>query len=218
MDGTYNWYDIPDVSTNTKVFTIDAPKEFRDINYNLVDYIHKQNGKGEGAHDSINAGVSLFTGWKSFDSPHMQQLLDWIGSVIIGYNQSITDYLPVFTQVWGMGYELNDVTPAHNHDPAGISWTYYPYVEDPEIAQPLEICTVPDGSIEMDLSMCAEHVQDKTKQWGETLLTIPPHTGQLVIFPAYCYHQVKPVTVETQRYCIAGNVHHDFENATSFNT
>ena len=70
----------------------------------------------------------------------------------------------------------------------------------------------------MDLSMCAEHVQDKTKQWGETLLTIPPHTGQLVIFPAYCYHQVKPVTVETQRYCIAGNVHHDFENATSFNT
>ena len=48
MDGTYNWYDIPDVSTNTKVFTIDAPKEFRDINYNLVDYIHKQNGKGEG--------------------------------------------------------------------------------------------------------------------------------------------------------------------------
>ena len=188
MDGTYNWYDIPDVSTNTKVFTIDAPKEFRDINYNLVDYIHKQNGKGEGAHDSINAGVSLFTGWKSFDSPHMQQLLDWIGSVIIGYNQSITDYLPVFTQVWGMGYELNDVTPAHNHDPAGISWTYYPYVEDPEIAQPLEICTVPDGSIEMDLSMCAEHVQDKTKQWGETLLTIPPHTGQLVIFPAYCYH------------------------------
>ena len=218
MDGTYNWYDIPDVSTNTKVFTIAAPKEFRDINYNLVDYIHKQNGKGEGAHDSINAGVSLFTGWKSFDSPHMQQLLDWIGSVIIGYNQSITDYLPVFTQVWGMGYELNDVTPAHNHDPAGISWTYYPYVEDPEIAQPLEICTVPDGSIEMDLSMCAEHVQDKTKQWGETLLTIPPHTGQLVIFPAYCYHQVKPVTVETQRYCIAGNVHHDFENATSFNT
>ena len=218
MDGTYNWYDIPDVSTNTKVFTIDAPKEFRDINYNLVDYIHKQNGKGEGAHDSINAGVSLFTGWKSFDSPHMQQLLDWIGSVIIGYNQSITDYLPVFTQVWGMGYELNDVTPAHNHDPAGISWTYYPYVEDPEIAQPLEICTVPDGSIEMDLSMCAVHVQDKTKQWGETLLTIPPHTGQLVIFPAYCYHQVKPVTVETQRYCIAGNVHHDFENATSFNT
>tara|TARA_B100000530_G_C15857587_1_gene447931 strand:- start:84 stop:740 length:657 start_codon:yes stop_codon:yes gene_type:complete len=218
MDGTYNWHDIPDVSTNTKVFTIDAPKEFRDINYNLVDYIHKQNGKGEGAHDSINAGVSLFTGWKSFDSPHMQQLLDWIGSVIIGYNQSITDYLPVFTQVWGMGYELNDVTPAHNHDPAGISWTYYPYVEDPEIAQPLEICTVPDGSIEMDLSMCAEHVQDKTKQWGETLLTIPPHTGQLVIFPAYCYHQVKPVTVETQRYCIAGNVHHDFENATSFNT
>ena len=212
MDGTYNWYDIPDVSTNTKVFTIDAPKEFRDINYNLVDYIHKQNGKGEGAHDSINAGVSLFTGWKSFDSPHMQQLLDWIGSVIIGYNQSITDYLPVFTQVWGMGYELNDVTPAHNHDPAGISWTYYPYVEDPEIAQPLELC------IEMDLSMCAEHVQDKTKQWGETLLTIPPHTGQLVIFPAYCYHQVKPVTVETQRYCIAGNVHHDFENATSFNT
>ena len=216
MDGTYNY--INDISTKTKVLTVDAPNEFRDLNYNLVDYIHKQNGKGEGAHDSINAGVSLFTGWKSFDSPHMQQLLDWIGSVIIGYNQSITDYLPVFTQVWGMGYELNDVTPAHNHDPAGISWTYYPYVEDPEIAQPLEICTVPDGSIEMDLSMCAEHVQDKTKQWGETLLTIPPHTGQLVIFPAYCYHQVKPVTVETQRYCIAGNVHHDFENATSFNT
>ena len=38
MDGTYNWHDIPDVSTNTKVFTIDAPKEFRDIN--SVSYTH----------------------------------------------------------------------------------------------------------------------------------------------------------------------------------
>ena len=218
MDGRYKYHDIPDKSVNTKVFTIDAPPDIHEINHHLVEYIHEKNGKGEGVHDTINAGVSLFTGWKSFDSPYMCKLLDWIGSVIVGYNSNITDYLPVFTQVWGMGYELNDVTPAHNHDPAGISWTYYPYVEDPEIAQPLEICKVPDGSIEMDLSMCAEHVQDKTKQWGETLLTIPPHTGQLVIFPAYCYHQVKPVTVETQRYCIAGNVHHDFENATSFNT
>ena len=218
MDGTYKFYEIADQSVNTKVFTIDAPEEILSINTNLVEYIHEKNGKGEGVHDTINAGVSLFTGWKSFDSPYIQELLNWIGHVIIGYNASITDYLPVFTQVWGMGYRVNDVTPAHNHDPAGVSWTYYPYIEDPKIAQPLEICTVPNGSIQMDLSMCAEHVQDKTTQWGETLLTIPPHTGQLVIFPAYCYHQVKPVKISTQRYCIAGNVHHDFENATSYNT
>tara|TARA_B100000073_G_scaffold154217_1_gene127383 strand:+ start:703 stop:1353 length:651 start_codon:yes stop_codon:yes gene_type:complete len=216
MDGTYNY--INDISTKTKVLTVDAPNEFRDLNYNLVDYIHKQNGKGQGVHDTINAGVSQFTGWKSFDSPYMHQLLDWVGFQIKNYLTQVPDFLPVFTQVWGMGYDVNDVTPAHSHEPAFMSFTYYPYVEDPEIAQPLEICKVPDGSIEMDLSMCAEHVQDKTKQWGETLLSIPPHSGQLVVFPSYCYHQVKPVKIQTQRYCIAGNVHHDFENATTYNT
>ena len=210
MDGTYN--HIPDLSTNTKVYTIDAPQQIMDINHHLVNYILDMDGKGQGVHDTINAGVTNFTGWKSFDSPYMHQLLNWVGFEIKKYLVHVPDFLPVFSQVWGMGYEVNDVTPAHSHEPAFMSFTYYPYVEDPKIAQPLEICTFPDGSIEMDLSMCAAHMQEKTHQWGKTMLSIPPHTGQLVVFPAYCFHQVKPVTVKTDRYCIAGNIHHDFEN------
>ena len=217
MDGTFNL--VGDKSVNTKVYTNTAPQDIYNLSEHLIEYIHDMNGKGAGGGDTINAGVSQFTGWKSFDSPYIRQLLDWIGYEIQMYwGRQIQDYRPVFSQVWGMGYDVNDVTPAHSHDPAHTSFTYYPYIENPEIAQPLEICKVPDGSIEMDLSECAEHVQDKTRQWGETLLTIPPHTGQLVIFPAYCFHQVKPVKIQTKRYCIAGNVHHDFENATSFNT
>ena len=209
MDGTYN--SLPDQSTDTRVLTIDAPKEIMDINHHLVNYILDMDGKGQGVHDTINAGVTNFTGWKSFDSPYMQQLLDWVGYEVKRHLVHVNDFLPVFSQVWGMGYEVNDVTPAHSHEPAFMSFTYYPYVEDPEIAQPLELCKVPDGSVEIDLSNCAEHVQEKTKQWGEPLLSIPPHTGQLVVFPSYVYHQVKPVTVKTDRYCIAGNLHHDFE-------
>ena len=209
MDGIYNF--LPDQSTNTKVLTIDAPKEIMDINHHLVNYILDMDGKGQGVHDTINAGVTNFTGWKSFDSPYMHQLLNWVGFEIKKYLVHVPDFLPVFSQVWGMGYKVNDVTPAHSHEPAFMSFTYYPYVEDPEIAQPLELCKVPDGSIEMDLSNCAEHVQEKTKQWGEPLLSIPPHTGQLVVFPSYVFHQVKPVTVETDRYCIAGNLHHDLK-------
>ena len=209
MDGTYN--SLPDQSTDTRVLTIDAPKEIMDINHHLVNYILDMDGKGQGVHDTINAGVTKFTGWKSFDSPYMHQLLNWVGFEIKKYLVHVPDFLPVFSQVWGMGYEVNDVTPAHSHDPAFMSFTYYPYVEDPEIAQPLELCKVPDGSVEIDLSNCAEHVQEKTKQWGEPLLSIPPHTGQLVVFPSYVFHQVKPVTVKTDRYCIAGNLHHDFE-------
>ena len=209
MDGIYN--SLPDQSTNTKVLTIDAPKEIMDINHHLVNYILDMDGKGQGVHDTINAGVTNFTGWKSFDSPYIHQLLDWVGWVIKGYLESVPDFLPVFSQVWGMGYKLNDVTPAHSHEPAFMSFTYYPYIEDPHKVQPLELCKFPDGSIEIDLSECAEHVQDKTKQWGEVILSIPPHTGQLVVFPSYVYHQVKPVTVESDRFCIAGNVHHDFE-------
>ena len=178
MDGTYNY--IPDLSTNTKVYTIDAPQEIMDINHHLVNYILDMDGKGQGVHDTINAGVSQFTGWKSFDNPHMQQLLDWVGQEIKRHLVHVNDFLPVFSQVWGMGYEVNDVTPAHSHEPAFMSFTYYPYVEDPKIAQPLEICTFPDGSIEMDLSMCAAHMQEKTHQWGKTMLSIPPHTGQLL--------------------------------------
>lgn len=209
MDGIYN--SLPDQSTNTKVLTIDAPKEIMDINHHLVNYILDMDGKGQGVHDTINAGVTNFTGWKSFDSSHMQELLNWVGWVVKGYLESVPDFLPVFSQVWGMGYKLNDVTPAHSHEPAFMSFTYYPYIEDPHKVQPLELCKFPDGSIEIDLSKCAEHVQDKTKQWGEVILSIPPHTGQLVVFPSYVYHQVKPVTVESDRFCIAGNIHHDFE-------
>ena len=29
----------------------------------------------------------------------------------------VQDFLPVFTHVWGMSYEVNDVTPAHAHEP-----------------------------------------------------------------------------------------------------
>ena len=223
MDGTSKiksgYYLIPDASTNTKIYIQDAPKEILDINHHLVNYILDMDGKGAGVHDTINAGVSKFTGWKSYDNENMQSLLNWIGwEIQNNFCGQVQDFLPVFTHVWGMSYEVNDVTPAHAHDPAVVSWTYYPYVEDPKIAQPLEICTYPDGKIKKDLSMCAEHVQEKETQWGKCLLSIPPNTGQLVIFPSYVYHQVQRVTTPTDRYCIAGNVHHDFDNATSFNT
>ena len=36
----------------------DAPKEILDINHHLVNYILDMDGKGAGAHDTINAGVS----------------------------------------------------------------------------------------------------------------------------------------------------------------
>tara|TARA_B100000424_G_scaffold29_1_gene51 strand:+ start:977 stop:1639 length:663 start_codon:yes stop_codon:yes gene_type:complete len=209
---------LPDVSTNTMVYTVNAPQDVLNINQDVIDYIHMMDGLGAGVHDTINAGVSKFTGWKSFDTPSMQYLLNWIGFEIENNFMGHTVFKPVFTQVWGMKYEVNDVTPAHAHDPAVVSFTYYPYIENPEIAQPLEICTFPDGNIKKDLSMCAEHVQEKEHQWGNVLLSIPPKTGQLVIFPAYVYHQVQRVTVPTGRYCIAGNVSHDFENPTSFNT
>ena len=204
-------YEMPDATTNTKVYISNAPQEILDINHHLVNYIIDNDGQGQGAHDSINAHVTNFTGWKSFDSPYMQQLLDWIAFEIKQLLVSIPDYLPVFTQVWGMGYDVNDATPAHSHEPAFVSFTYYPYIEDQKIVQPLEICAYPNGEIEIDVSMCAEHVNDKAKQWGETIFSIPPKTGQLVVFPAYVYHQVKPVTVKCDRYCIAGNLHHDFE-------
>ena len=149
----------------------------------------------------------------------MQSLLNWIGWVTQNkFLNPKAQFLPVFSQVWGMKYEVNDVTPAHSHDPAVISFTYYPYIEDPKIAEPLEMSTFPNGSVKQDLSMCAEHVHDKEYQWGECIFSIPPHTGQLVIFPAYAFHQVQRVKTPTGRYCIAGNIHHDFDNATSFNT
>ena len=78
MDGTSKiksgYYLIPDASTNTKIYIQDAPKEILDINHHLVNYILDMDGKGAGVHDTINAGVSKFTGWKSFDTPSMQYL------------------------------------------------------------------------------------------------------------------------------------------------
>ena len=220
MDGIYNpqWYTLPDVSTSTKILTVDAPSDVSCLNEELKNLIDQDLGdQHTGSKETINAGVSTFTGWKFFNET-TDHLLSWIGHVIQNeYLINITGFLPVMTQVWGMKYQVNDVTPAHNHEPAVVSWTYYPYVEDQSKVQPLELCKFPDGSIELDLSSCAEHVQDKTKQWGETLLSIPPYTGQLVVFPSYVYHQVKPVKDNVGRYCIAGNVAHDFDASTMVN-
>ena len=86
MDGTSRletgYYELPDITTVTKAYIQYAPPEIMDINSYLVDYIKEMNGKGAGASESINAGVSEFTGWKSFDSEYILKLCDWIGHVI----------------------------------------------------------------------------------------------------------------------------------------
>ena len=120
MDGTSRleagFYKLPDVSTNTKLYIQDAPKEILEINHHLVNYILDMDGLGAGIHDTINAGVSKFTGWKSFDDEYMQSLLNWIGwEIQNNYLEQVPDFLPVFSQVWGMSYEANDVTHQHMH-------------------------------------------------------------------------------------------------------
>ena len=120
MDGTSRleagFYKLPDVSTNTKLYIQDAPKEILEINHHLVNYILDMDGLGAGIHDTINAGVSKFTGWKSFDNEYMQSLLNWIGwEIQNNYLEQVPDFLPVFSQVWGMSYEANDVTHQHMH-------------------------------------------------------------------------------------------------------
>ena len=55
------------------------------------------DGLGAGIHDTINAGVSKFTGWKSFDDEYMQSLLNWIGwEIQNNYLEQVPDLLPVF--------------------------------------------------------------------------------------------------------------------------
>ena len=41
--------------------------------------------------------------------------------------------------------------------------------------------------------------------------------GSVIVFPSYVYHQVKPVKDNVGRYCIAGNVAHDFDASTMVN-
>ena len=220
MDGIYNpqWYLIDDKSTNTHVLTVDAPDDVSCLNEGICNLIDEDIDTG-GDKQSINAGLSRFTGWKFFNES-TDHLLSWVAHVIKNcyFPQELgSTFLPVMTQVWGMKYQKNDVTPAHNHTPSIISWTYYPKIGDPNKVQPLELCKVPDGSIEIDLSNCAEHTKGKTKSWGEPLITIKPYTGQLVIFPSYVYHQVKPTKNNIDRYCVAGNVAHDFDASIMVN-
>ena len=219
MDGIYNpkWYRIPDISTNTYVLTVDAPDDVSCLNKDICNLIDSDINTG-GDKQSINAGLSKFTGWKFFNETTVH-LLSWVAHVVSKYylEEEYIKFLPVMTQVWGMKYEKNDASPAHNHIPSIISWTYYPYIEDSEKVQPLELCKIPDGSIELDLSSCAEHQRSKTKQWGKPIISIKPYTGQLVVFPSYVYHQVKPVEETIGRYCVAGNVAHDFDASTMVN-
>ena len=218
MDGIYNpeWYELPDVSTKTKILILDAPEDVTCLNEELCNLIDLDEQE-YGPKDSINAGLSKFTGWKFYNKT-TEHLISWVAHVVKNYYFPQGLYLlPVVTQIWGMKYQKGDASPAHNHSPSIVSWTYYPRIEDPSKVQPLELCKVPEGDIELDLSNSAEHIKDMSKNWGEPLLSIPPYTGQLIIFPAYVYHQVRPVENNIERYCIAGNIAHDFDNSTLVN-
>ena len=218
MDGIYNpqWYELPDVSTNTKILILDAPEDVTCLNEELCNLIDLDEQE-YGPKDSINAGLSKFTGWKFYNKT-TDHLISWVAHVVKNYYfpQGL-HFLPVVTQIWGMKYQKGDASPAHNHSPSIVSWTYYPRIEDSSKVQPLELCKVPEGDIELDLSNSAEHIKDMSKNWGEPLLSIPPYTGQLVVFPSYVYHQVKPVENNIERYCIAGNIAHDFDASTLVN-
>ena len=57
MDGISKnpFIKLPDVSTNTMVYTVNAPQDVLDINQDVIDYIHMMDGLGAGVHDTINA-------------------------------------------------------------------------------------------------------------------------------------------------------------------
>ena len=70
-----------DVTDHPLIHVIDAPDPIMEINSDLIKVIDDLDNKGVGGYDSINAKVSTFTGWKTFDQPEFQKLMDWAGAV-----------------------------------------------------------------------------------------------------------------------------------------
>ena len=87
MDGIYNpqWYILPDVSTNSHVLTVDAPEDVSCLNEELCNLIDLDSQE-YGAKDSINAGLSKFTGWKFFNET-TDHLLSWVAHVVKNFKK-----------------------------------------------------------------------------------------------------------------------------------
>jgi len=184
------------------IHTFQAPPDIMKLNERIVEIIHEEDGKGVGTSDTINANVSLFTGWKTFEPEEFQILMEWGGACIqeVSRSRFSIEILPIYTHCWGMKYNDGDCTPAHGHFPSLWSWTYYPKVDDN--TSPLQICSSLEGLEK------TERLDSKRFDQNPAL-SITPKTGQLVLFQSHIYHQVPLVEGQYDRYCVAANASHD---------
>ncbi len=88
MEGIVNpkWYPLPDKTVSTVVLTLDAPDDVSCLNEELCRLIDVPNE--EQKYETINAGLSGFTGWKFFNE-HTDHLLSWFGTVVKNFNLPI---------------------------------------------------------------------------------------------------------------------------------
>lgn len=197
-----------DVTDHPLIHVIDAPDPIMEINSDLTKVIDDLDNKGVGGYDSINAKISTFTGWKTFDPPEFQKLMDWAGAVASEISESRfgVNFVGTYTHCWGMRYHKGDYAPAHGHFPAVWSWVYYPYIEDEETAPPLQfpsnLTSIMEGQVEEKI--------DERRVIDDVALSIPSKTGRLILFQSHLYHQVPKQPNDKKRYVVAGNMAHDF--------
>ena len=195
-----------DITDHPLVHVIEAPDNIMDINGELCKTIDELDNKGVGSYDSINAKVSTFTGWKTFEPEPFQTLMDWAGAVAseISLDRFGVNFVGTYTHCWGMRYSKGDFSPAHGHFPAVWSWVYYPLINGENIA-PLQF----PYSLKSIMDDEGDRISE-TRIIDDVALSVPAQTGRLVLFQSHIYHQVPTITDDNLRYVIAGNMAHDF--------
>tara|TARA_B100001105_G_C22315250_1_gene409983 strand:+ start:316 stop:996 length:681 start_codon:yes stop_codon:yes gene_type:complete len=195
-----------DISDHAIIHVFDAPPEILEYNKKLVDLINKNDAQGVGGVDSINAKITKFTGWKSFEHFEFQIIMEWAGFLasLVSHERFAIDITPVYTHCWGMKYEKDDYSPAHGHFPSLWSWVYYPFIEDSATAAPLQF----PRSLKTMMNLDSDAL-DENRILNDIALSIPAKTGKLIMFQSHIYHQVPKCKNSKLRYVLAGNLTND---------
>jgi len=195
-----------DIVDHPYIHVFDAPPEILKINDKLVTLIDENDALGVGGYDSINAKITKFTGWKSFEHFEFQMIMEWAGYLasLVSHERFAIEITPVYTHCWGMKYEKDDYAPAHGHFPSLWSWVYYPYIEDSETASPLQFPRSLKTITNLD-----EDALDESRILDDVALSIPAKTGRLIMFQSHIYHQVPICKNNKPRYVMSGNLAND---------
>jgi uncharacterized protein (TIGR02466 family) len=146
-------------------------------------------------------------GWHSstdlLQDPAFQDMFHWIAARCHGAVQDwgwdLSKATPTFNNAWAMVNRVGHSTRAHLHPNSLLSGVIY--LQVPEGAGVIAFLDPRSGA-----QMLLPPLRADAKQDHQGRLRYQPHVGEMLLFPAWLWHEVEPSTQDGERIALSFNI------------